>query len=181
MAKFRIFPLDAVRQILRYDASSGKLFWLPRDEFKIKSSAHRATWNKRFAHKEAFTYVHKSGYKVGTLLGAQMKAHRIAWALYYGEWPSEEVDHINMVKTDNKIANLRLATDSQNASNKSLYSNNTSGFKGVHFHKQSGKFRAGIRLNGKQKHLGSFDSAEEGAAAYQRSMKEYHGAFARSA
>jgi hypothetical protein len=90
------------------------------------------------------------------------------------------VDHINMNPLDNRRCNLRLATRSQNQMNHKVQSNNTSGFKGVHLFKRTGKFRAYIMVNGKEKHLGYFVTAEEAHAKYCEAAKEMHGEFART-
>lgn len=105
------------------------------------------------------------------------RAHRIAWLLMTGEWPTEQIDHRNLVKSDNRWCNLREATNSQNKAN----SKGLGRFpKGVYLH-QRGKFGARIKSNGKERHLGYFQTAEEAAAAYAAAAKEYFGEFARTA
>ncbi len=89
------------------------------------------------------------------------------------------VDHINGHRADNRKANLREATRSQSEHNKPKYRNNTSGFKGVSLHKQTGKWSARIWLQGKMRSLGLFDSPESAFEAYRRSANELHGEFAR--
>jgi hypothetical protein len=90
-----------------------------------------------------------------------------------------EVDHINGNKLDNRRANLRNCTRSENARNCSVRSDNTSGYKGVFWHKQHGKWSARIKLNGKRHHLGDFDTPTEAGAAYDKAAHEMHGEFAR--
>lgn len=80
---------------------------------------------------------------------------------------------------DNRRANLRLATKSQNQMNRRIQRNNTSGFKGVHLFKRTGKFRAYIMVQGKEKHLGYFATAEEAHVAYVKAAVEIHGEFAQ--
>jgi AP2 domain len=93
------------------------------------------------------------------------------------------VDHIDRDGSNNRKSNLRNAVDPQglrlNQRNCGLYQNNTTGFKGVSFDKQHQKFQAKIQLNGKSKHLGFFDTAEEAHAAYCTAANELFGAFAR--
>lgn len=93
-------------------------------------------------------------------------AHRLAWLYVKGEWPSHEIDHINGIPTDNRIANLRQATTKQNAENREKQSNNTSGHKGVTWSNKSQKWQAQICHHGKRKHLGVFIDPKAAHAAY---------------
>lgn len=122
----------------------------------------------------AGTYTAK-GYRIIMVLGKRYYAHRLAWLCANNEWPPDEVDHANGCKDDNRISNLRLAVKSQNGANKPIQRNNTSGFKGVSFHKATGKFQAGLR----RKFIGYFDTAEEAHAAYCAAAEKHFGEFAR--
>lgn len=104
-------------------------------------------------------------------------AHRVAWYLHYGYWP-KEVDHINGIKTDNRITNLREVMRSDNGCNKPKQSNNTSGYKGVSFHKETGKYQAKITRHGKTTNLGLHETAESAGLAYQLAARQLHGEFA---
>jgi hypothetical protein len=104
-------------------------------------------------------------------------AHRLAWLYVYGEWPSDQIDHINRNRSDNRIANLRIATPTQNQANRSVCKRNTTGFKGVTVDPRTGRFRAKIRVNGKRTHIGVFDSAEEAGAAYVAASRRVYGDF----
>ena len=127
---------------------------------------------------------HKVGTKAGTsqnygyvvihVDGRRYVAHRLAWMYMYGEWPSTDLDHINNVKNDNRIANLRLATRKQNMQNVLSHKHNTSGFKGVSWHMPRSKWRAYIFCNYRQIHLGLFDTKEDAAAARIEAEKIYH-------
>jgi hypothetical protein len=109
--------------------------------------------------------------------GTHYLAHRLAWLYVYGEWPTAwpagQVDHINRIKTDNRIANLRIVTSSENKQNRELpHANNRLGFLGV---KRNGsKFMARIMLHGKVKHLGTFDTPELASAAYKSAKTTVH-------
>jgi hypothetical protein len=105
-------------------------------------------------------------------------AHRVAWAIYYGKWPEKQIDHINHIKSDNRINNLRQADHSQNGCNRGLQSNNRSGVSGVHWSSQKEKWFAKIKLNGKSKHLGVFSDIEDAANAVKKARIEMHGDFA---
>jgi len=89
------------------------------------------------------------------------KAHRLAWMYVHGYMPVEQIDHINRVRNDNRISNLRLASQKQNNENKSLGRNNTSGVTGVTFQKNHGKWRAFIGHNNREIYLGEYDSFDE--------------------
>lgn len=90
--------------------------------------------------------------------------------------PHEQVDHINMNGLDNRRENLRLATHSQNNHNRTQYRNNKSGYKGVN--KRGHRWYAAIKVNGKQIHLGTFDTPEQAYEAYKQAAIKYHGEFA---
>lgn len=107
--------------------------------------------------------------------------HRVILSRMMGRplLPKEQVDHINLNPLDNRRANLRLATNSQNQHNRRKYKNNTSGYKGVFWHKKNKRWTAGIRLSGKRIYLGSFSTAELAYKAYCDAAKELHGEFAR--
>jgi hypothetical protein len=107
-------------------------------------------------------------------------AHRLAWFYMTGEWPKNQIDHINGIRTDNRFSNLREATIHENGCNSRLPKNNKSGFKGVCFHRELGRWQAKIWVNRKQKHLGIFDTPEEAADAYDKAALELHGEFART-
>lgn len=108
----------------------------------------------------------------------RMLAHRVAWALHYGEWPAGELDHINFDRKDNRIANLRIASVADNQRNRAVQSNSTTGIKGVTGQK-SGTYIAKISLNKRQIHLGSFKDSDEAAHAYNKAAILLHGEFAR--
>lgn len=102
--------------------------------------------------------------------------HRIAWILMTGDWPKGQIDHKDGDKGNNRWDNLRECTASQNQANKIPYG--SSGLKGVSRTPKSIKWRAQIRVNGKAKHLGSFDTKEEAHAAYCLAAEVTHGDFA---
>jgi hypothetical protein len=132
----------------------------------------------------------KPGKIAGTLLadgycairwrGKRYGAHRLAWLYVYGEWPREQIDHIDGVRANNRGGNLREATQSQNQGNTRIRKDNTSGIKGVCWSKAARKWLACIQVNGKFKHLGLFITAEEASAAYRKAANAAFGEFAMS-
>ncbi len=111
------------------------------------------------------TKKHSKGYLQLSFRGEKYLAHRMAWFLYYGKWPSSQLDHINRIKTDNRIVNLREATGSQNLFNRSEQSNNKTGKSGVFWHERNLRWIAYIKKNNIRTHLGTFKSYEDALAA----------------
>lgn len=165
-----------VSLVLKADFETGTLFWLPRtpDMFRLSanrtSEANCAAWNGRYAGKEALAHASTDGYLCGHLLGPMCKAHRAIWLLYYREWPSDQIDHINGDRGDNRISNLRVVTNAENGKNQRKSKKNTSGVQGVSWDKRYGKWIANITVSGRRKYLGSF--SEFDAAVQKRSHAE---------
>lgn len=160
---------DFVRQILDYDPTTGLFTWKHR-------GTHPKKWNAKWAGKQAGTQ-QRGGY-ILININNPYAAHRLAWLHFYGEIPITEIDHRNGIRDDNRIANLRLATTSQNACNKAKQSNNTSGFVGVHFNSQRGLWRATANKNNTRYDVGHFKTAEGAAAARADFIADVHGEFA---
>ncbi|WP_424578945.1 HNH endonuclease [Bradyrhizobium sp. USDA 241] len=111
--------------------------------------------------------------------GVRYYEHNLAWLYMTGELPPAgfTVDHEDRVRSNNRWSNLRLASDAQQNANQGARSNSKTGFRGVHSNGK-GRFRARIKINGKSVSLGTFDTVEEGAAAYEAKAKELYGDFA---
>lgn len=129
-------------------------------------------------HGKRAGYIMGTGYRLLSVNKKRIYAHRLIWCLVTGEWPTLEIDHINRDKSDNRWTNLRLASRQDNARNQSITAKNTSGFKGVSFHKRTGKWRADIKVEDSQKSLGSFTTPEQASLAYREAAMKYFGAFA---
>lgn len=167
----------ALLAMLHYDPETGIFIWRTREDA-------RPQWNARYAGKVA-------GYARTATGGRQywsvriydwpFHAHRLAYFYMTGLWPLAEIDHIDNDGLNNRWANLRDATKSQNGANRGASRNNKAGLKGVSFCRKAGRYRATIRLNGKQKWLGYFDTAAAAHEAYKAAAIEKSGEFARFA
>lgn len=124
--------------------------------------------------------INDHGYVTIKFNGSAIKGHRLAWWFSNGSLPSGIVDHINGVRNDNRIENLRIVTASQNRINAGPRVDNKSGIKGVHWSSRQGRWAAQIHVDGKRKGLGYFADIEDAKKAYLEQAKKHHGEFARS-
>lgn len=161
-----------MREYLRYEPDTGKIFWrnVPNE---------RNQWNKQRAGTEAFSFVTEAGYKRGAFKGKSLYAHRVAWVLQTGEWPEEEIDHINADRSDNRFLNLRPVTRAENSRNRKISKGSTSGLKGAHWNSSRGKWESSIKIWGEKISLGYFPTKEAAHRAYCEAAKENHGDYAR--
>lgn len=186
MANKPIPSPDELRQLLAYDPETGKLFWKERGPEWFRDTDGRTAqhacrnWNARYAGQEAFTPKDAHGYRIGAIKDVKYKAHRVIWALVHGAWPVGDVDHVNMDRADNRIANLREADRSQNMRNRGATRRNSTGLKGVCWDGEKKKWLAQIKLDGRNKYLGRYDTPEEAHAAYVKAATREHGEFART-
>lgn len=155
---------ETLREVFDFDPKTGALFWRFRDAKWFKRESDQRRWNNRYAGEPAFTARHGAGYRQGSVLGEHLLAHRVLWALAYGEWP-EHIDHINGHRDDNRLCNLRSVTPAENRRNCRMHVGNKSGVNGVHQRKQDGRFLVNILVNGRTKHIGLFDSLEMATVA----------------
>ena len=119
-----------------------------------------------------------TGYRDIGFYGKHLLAHRFAWFVVHGEVPDDQIDHIDGNRENNAISNLRLASQSQNSQNTTLSKSNTSGIKGVSWYKRIGKWDVRIRANGKQKHLGYYDTLEEAKSVIEKHREALHKEYA---
>lgn len=111
--------------------------------------------------------------------GFKCCAHRLAWLYIHGRWPIKHLDHINRVRSDNRISNIREATSSENQRNKGMMSNNTSGITGVRYDPSRNKYHAQIEILGKSKNLGRFINIEDAITARKEAEVKYFSEFRR--
>lgn len=164
MKNDRKFELTAedVRRELNYDPETG--------EFTRKTSFFKT----RIGEK-AGSISKSAGYVVIAVCGSQYLAHRLAWLYTHGCWPPNFIDHINGVKTDNRIANLREATSGENMQNqRKARGNSKTGMLGVRHNKASGNYVAVITVDGRVVNVGSFKTPEQAHEAYLRAKAELH-------
>lgn len=162
---------EIVKEFLDYDPETGKLTWRERDRKWFTSDRTCNSWNVRFPRKEAFTSLNNGGYLEGKILGKYYKAHRVIWLWMTGEWPKEQVDHINHDRTDNRWCNLREASRLENYRNQSQYKNNKSGCTGVC--KQGLKWYTQIAVDGKNVYLGRYNSYDDAVAIRKEAEVKY--------
>lgn len=148
MAKTDSITAEQARAVLAYDAETGKFF-------RADLQRHTGTIN---------VY----GYVVISFLGWKaVPAHRLAWLMHYGHWPTVNIDHINGDRSDNRISNLRDVSQSVNMQNlKEAKSNNKSGLLGVSWSKASQKWTARIKIDRRYMHLGLFETKDAAFTAY---------------
>lgn len=143
---------DQLRLFLRYEPDTGLFFWLlNKGTAKAGSVAGTPASN---------------GYTNICINRKIYKAHRLAWLYVYGVLPLNQVDHINGVKNDNKIDNLRAATNQENAQNHVWL--------GTNFDKKKNKWQSRIRVDNKRVFLGYFETENEARQAYIKAKKEHH-------
>ena len=165
----RPLTLERLREVLSYDSETGVLRW------KVRQS------RRNHVGDQAGT-IAEDGYRVIQIDGWHYKAARLAWFYYYGRWPYPQADHRDLDRDNNRIANLREATDSQNGANVGLLSTNKTGLKGVSMGSANRRkrWKAQIRKDGERRFLGYFETPERAHAAYCAAAQQLHGEFART-
>lgn len=159
------FAAELLRTLFIYDPSSGVLVW-------AKSGPNRRKG-------EIAGGFDKDGYRRVGVFSRQILASHIIWILVHGRLPDGDIDHRDLNRSNDRLDNLREADRRSNIANTNLRCTNTSGFKGVYFNRQNGKWRARIRDHYKHIHLGDFDAPEEAGEAYRQAAVLMYGEFAR--
>jgi hypothetical protein len=154
---------DYLKSIMSYDPETGVMIWV-----SVK--------RKMFIGKPVGAKM-GDGYLSTRVLGKSYLLHRLAWFYMHGYFP-KSIDHINGIRTDNRLCNLRVASNDENVMNQPLKSNNTSGFKGVSWHSIMGKWLAYITYKGVRMRLGYFSDINEAARVVTEARTRLHGEFA---
>ena len=152
---------DRLKQVISYDPDTGEFVWLQATSRRIRVGNIAGT-----------TY--EDGYRRIAIDGFGYRAHPLAWLYVYGKFPEEQLDHINRIKSDNRLINLRLATNAENQQNHPVRRNNNSGIIGVHWYRRTGKWHAQISSGSRRIHIGYYDTIEEAATARAAAKAKYH-------
>lgn len=185
MAITHPIPVPVLRQLLRLDPETGRLYWLPRGpewfEDGGRNGAARSAkcWNSRYAETRALSVIDRRGYQKVAIFNRKYYVHRVVFALHFGRWPNGDTDHINGDKGDNRPINLREATRTENNMN-SGSKGGTSRFRGVSWCSARDTWQAFFTGNDKRtRWIGFFPSEDAAARAYDRAVRNVHGEFAR--
>jgi len=152
---------DRLKQVFRYDEGAGHLYWV--------SPASRSVKPGQIAGRKS-----DNGYRQIMVDNRRYAEHRLVWLWFHGSHPEHEIDHINGVRDDNRIENLRPATKGENQQNiAGARKSNPTGLLGVSYH-AGRRWRAQIRVDGVKHYLGLFPSPEEAHAAYLKAKERLH-------
>jgi hypothetical protein len=165
--KKRDITADELRAILHYDPETG---WLTNSVDRNRKGTAKA--GTRAGSPDAY------GYRQIQINGKRYKEHRLVWLYVHSVMPTKFLDHINNVKDDNRIENLREATNAQNMVNRGAPANSTSRHTGVSWHAGGQKWAAAITVNYKKIYLGLFTNIEDAIAARRAAELKYFGDFA---
>lgn len=156
------YEIEYIRECIAYDKDTGDLTWKKKVSTKVKVGSKVGC-------------VHKDGYLRVKLNGKYYLGHRLIWALVYGKLPEKFIDHINGIKNDNRLCNLRELSHSENMQNRfKASSHSASGFIGSS--KNGRRYQAQIVIDKKKHYIGCFDTAEEAHAAYMEAKRKLHAA-----
>ena len=155
---------ERVRELLDYDPETGEFRWKVRTSLSVRPGYVAGCEHTDQSGKE---------YRVIKVGGKFYKAHRLAWLVTHGEFPPEQIDHIDGNGLNNRLDNLRAVSHAENQRNQRKYSNNTTGVVGVYWTKDRHKWRAMIAVNRKDIHLGYFTNKDEAVAARKAAELKY--------
>lgn len=168
-------PTKLLRSILTYRKDTGELIWKRRAVWTFRKECPLGVvkgWNAQFPGRRAFYTPNESGHLNGYINGMPYLAHRIIWKIVTGKDP-DFIDHKDGNPSNNKWSNLREGGAQMNAKNQAIPSQNTSGIMGVHWHSTNKRWTANIRVEGRLKHLGTFESKEAAAKARIAAEKKH--------
>lgn len=159
---------EILKELVSYDKDSGILIWRHRGRHLFGSDRCMKAWNTRLAGN-IIRNLDKYGYLRVSLYGKTWMAHRLIWFHVHGELPSDEIDHINGIRDDNRISNLRVASRSENMRNKAISKRNKLGVQNVWLNKKSRKWQVYINCE----YLGSFKDKFEAICVRKSAENKY--------
>lgn len=167
-----------VRELFKYDPATGDLIWRERPQSHFASVPAFHSFKARFEGRVA-GHIESQGYRIIVFDGRGWKAHKVTWLFIHGEWvkyPDFEIDHVNGIRSDNRIQNLRKVTKSLNQRNASIRRDNVSGVSGVNWVASKRRWVARIWDGSHHKYLGQFRRIEDAAVARAKAERElgYH-------
>lgn len=171
MDALQLPPLDYVRQLLRYDPASGKLYWLHRSAEMMPNQRGRSVFNTVYAGREAGSPTALGYCQIGFPGRRMVRAHRVAWLLHYGRQPVGEIDHINGDRSDNRIENLRDVPRSENGLNVARSRTSGAPASGVE-PRPGGKWMARVKRHGRYVFRKNFDTLEGAVQAVAKVRAE---------
>ena len=159
---------DELKEVLEYNPDTGLFVWLKANSNRIKIGSIAGCKHSKDGYISIMIRVNKILYK----------AHRLAHLYMTGNFPENNIDHINHIPYDNRWSNLRPATQSQNIANSEIHKDNATGYKGISYDKRRNKYRAEICHNGKRITLGCHNTPIQASLAYKNKAIELYGEYA---
>ena len=153
-----VLTYERVSELLHYDEETGKIYWKVRPSKNVHIGDEAGSLKRSGRNTYRYIQIDRKKYL----------AHRIAWLLYYENWPQNQIDHLDGNGLNNTPENMREATNQDNAKNQRMRNNNSSGVTGVCWKKARGKWHAQINIDGKRKSLGYFADFDEAAETYRK-------------
>ena len=175
-----MIEVELLHKLLFYNPDTGKMNWkliTPSVAEELgKNKTGMIIFNSRFANKKLSETRDRGYLRVSIRYKGKKKVylqHRVAWALYHNEWPNDVMDHINGIRTDNRIENLRVVTLTENQRNQAISSKNTSGHMGVCWQKKNKAWRVRISQDAASVDLGNYKDKDEAIRVRKLAEIEY--------
>jgi hypothetical protein len=163
---FNVITQSELKEVLSYDKETGLFTWIKK-------------LGVRTIIGDVISAINNSGYIHVQINKKKYLGHRLVWLYEFGEFPIEFIDHVDGNRANNRLSNLREASNSQNMMNRKVNTNSKLKTKGVCFHKKLNKFQVACQKNGKRIFLGTFDNLVDAKNAYISFAMKAHGEFYR--